>query len=158
MNTTVVRQTDLALVKADEWTDGSSFDFDPVIAGASGKYRLSVTNNGPSSSTGFSIVDTLPSGFTFTASGSDPNCVAGGGNTVVCTRATDLANGASAHFIIAYTANASIPDSTIKQNTATVTKSDSDTELAGDLANNTDAEDTTVIARADLQVEKNDDI
>ena len=157
VNTTVVRQTDLALVKADEWTDGSSFDFDPVIAGANGKYRLSVTNNGPSSSSGFSIVDTLPSGFTFTSSGSDPNCVAGGGNTVVCTRATDLANGASTHFIIAYTANASIPDGTIKQNTATVTKADSDTELAGDLVNNTDTEDTTVIARADLQVEKSDD-
>ena len=35
-------------------------------------------------------------------------------------------------------------------NTATVTKAAADTELAGDLANNTDDEDTTVNAVADL--------
>src|SRR5688572_13865943 len=40
-------------------------DADPVVAGSLITYSLDVRNSGPSSSTGFSVVDTLPSGTTF---------------------------------------------------------------------------------------------
>ena len=64
-------------------------------------------------------------------------------------RTSDLASGASASFVIAYDVDAGIPDGTVKTNTATVTKAAADTELAGDLANNTDTEDTLIGKRVD---------
>ncbi len=57
-------------------------------------YTLSVTNNGPDSSTGLvTVTDTLPAGLTATAiNGTGWNCVLG---TLTCTRSDSLANGAS---------------------------------------------------------------
>ena len=144
---TVIREADLVVTKTDEW---STFDYDPVIAGTNGAYLLTVHNGGPSSSTGFTLTDTLPAGFTFSASGSDPDCAAGLGNTVVCSRTSDLAAGADATFVVAYAADRSIAEGTVLTDSATVVGIDGDPAPANDTATET----TTVIARADLSIAK----
>ena len=136
----------------DEWTAN---DHDPVIAGLGGAYQLTVHNGGPSNATlGFTVTDTLPAGFTFTATGSSTACVAGAGNTVVCTATADLAPGADAVYVIALTAAASIADGAVLTNSATVAVVAGDTD--DDATNNTDTETTTVQRHADLGITKSD--
>ena len=55
--TNVVRKADLAISKSDAP--------DPVVAGTNLVYTLTVTNNGPSSLSGFTVSDTLPSDVTY---------------------------------------------------------------------------------------------
>ena len=148
---TVAAGSDLALTKVDEWTEGpNSFDFDPVFAGSSGMYRLTVTNNGPSPSTGFTITDTLPSGFTFTSTGSSLGCTSVDGTTVTCVSSGVLANGASAHFFIAYDVDSTIPNGTVKTNSASVTG----TPVDATPGNNSSVQDTTIIEDVDLEITK----
>ena len=145
--TDVIRKADLAVTKTDEWAGN---DHDPVIAGTDGAYLLTVTNAGPSSSSGFSVTDTLPTGFTFVAAGSDGACAAGLGNTVVCTRLPDLAVGDFTTYRINYHAAPSIADGTVLTDTATVVGDDPDPNSAND----SDDEETTVNREADLLVTK----
>ena len=58
-------ETDLAIVKAG--------NVDPVDAGDPLTYTLTVTNNGPDSAAGVSVVDTLPSDVTFVSGNVDGN-------------------------------------------------------------------------------------
>ena len=76
---------------------------DPVIAGNNQIYTITVTNNGPSTATNVSLVDTLPSSVTFTSS------------SIVCNVVTlmlncslgDLANAALSTITINVTPNTS---------------------------------------------------
>ncbi len=71
---------------------------DPVIGGAEVTYTLTVTNDGPSASSNFRVVDTLPAAASYVA-----NSFSGGGwsfnaGTMTATHAGSLAVGASASF------------------------------------------------------------
>ena len=51
-----VLETDLTVDKSDDGTD--------AVAGGNYAYNIDVTNNGPSDSSGGSVSDTLPAGWT----------------------------------------------------------------------------------------------
>jgi uncharacterized repeat protein (TIGR01451 family) len=124
--TAVNPAADLAITKADST--------DPVKVRQPLTYRLTVTNSGPSSATGVTVTDTLPSGVTFgSASASQGSC--SGTSTVTCALGT-LGNGASATVTITVTPTAT--------GTLTNTASVQGTEADPNTANNTDAESTTV--------------
>jgi uncharacterized repeat protein (TIGR01451 family) len=122
-----------------------------VVAGEQGRYLITVTNNGPSSSSGFTVTDTLPAGTTYVDADSDTACNAGiVTGTVVCTQTADLADGASATFVIAYTADSTLADDATLTNSVAVDGEDTDDNTAND----TDSEDTTVVREADLSITK----
>src|SRR6476619_5172300 len=94
-----------------------------AIAGTSYDYTLTVKNNGSSDNVGgYSVSDTLPTGTTFQASGSDSDCSAVA-QTVTCTNTTGLANGATETFVDHVSLAASVADATVLSNSATVSSS-----------------------------------
>jgi uncharacterized repeat protein (TIGR01451 family) len=116
-----VYKPDLSVTKADS--------SDPVVAGDTLTYTLTITNNGPSEATGVTLADILPNSVTFgSATPSKGSC--SGTSTVICDLGT-LANSASATVTIIVTptqvrliTNAAIvmgnePDSNIANNLAT---------------------------------------
>ncbi|MEM7052158.1 MAG: CHRD domain-containing protein [Acidobacteriota bacterium] len=138
--TTVTAATDLALTKADS--------ADPAIAGQNLTYTLTVTNNGPSDSSGATISDPLPAGTTFVSS---PDGCGEAGGTVTCPVGA-LASGASTSVAFTVTIGASVTGSL--SNTATVTANESDPTSGNDSA----TEATAVTASADLALSKDDDL
>ena len=89
-STTLVTAGDLRLAK--------SATPDPVVGGAEVTYTLTVTNDGPSVSTNFRVVDTLPAATSYVT-----NSFAGSGwtlnsGTMTATHAGSLAVGASSSF------------------------------------------------------------
>ena len=119
---------------------------DPVLLGSDLTYTLTVTNKGPSTGTGVSLIDTLPAGVSFVSSvPSQGNC--SGTSTVTCGLGT-LSSGDSATVTIVVTPN-STGDIT---NTASVTGNEGDPGI-GD---NTASEVNTVNMAADLSVTKTD--
>ncbi|MGV8040077.1 MAG: lamin tail domain-containing protein [Thermoanaerobaculaceae bacterium] len=129
-------QVDLSITKTDSP--------DPVLAGGSITFTLSVTNNGSAPAFNVTVTDTLPAGVTYgTASGAGWTCNHASG-VVTCTRPA-LALGAAPDITITVTAPL---EGTTLSNTATVTCPLADPQAA----NNTDTEDTTVTAVADLSV------
>jgi uncharacterized repeat protein (TIGR01451 family) len=139
-STTVNPVADLALTKSD--------GPDPVEAAESLTYTLSVSNAGPSGADSLTVTDTLPAGVTFvSADGSGWSCGETAG-VVTCTRAA-LAVGAAPDITIQVTA---IDNGGIIENTATVGSLTDDPNSSND----TDIEQTTVNARADLSIVKSD--
>src|SRR5207302_500542 len=136
----VNKSADLSITKSDSP--------DPVTAGGTLTYTLSVSNAGPSTAANVSVSDTLPAGVTFvSATGSGWTCSQAGG-VVTCTRAS-LAPGAAPAITIVVTAPSE--GGTIT-NTATVSSSTNDANTG----NNTATETTTVTASADLSITKSD--
>lgn len=123
---------------------------DPVRAGESTEFRISVTNAGPSTADLVQVVDTLPSGLLATAaSGTDWTCDVGVGATVTCERAT-LLPGATAVIDVTAIAQSWVPDGTTLTNSATT----STTTPGDDPDDNTATSDVDVIAEADLAITK----
>ncbi|MFI2212474.1 hypothetical protein ACH47A_22570, partial [Streptomyces sp. NPDC020141] len=115
-----------------------------VTAGGAVSYTITVTNNGPDNSTGWTLADPIPANLTNAAT-TTPGCTVAGGN-LNCTGGP-LANGASTDVTL--TGNAA-PNATSIVNTATVTGDDPDPNPD----NNTDTVTTTVNRSADLAVDK----
>jgi uncharacterized repeat protein (TIGR01451 family) len=137
-DTTVSASADLSLTKSDA--------ADPVVAGESLTYTISVGNAGPSTAANVSVADTLPASVTFvSASGTGWSCTEASG-IVTCTRAS-LAVGAAPDITIEVTAGL---DAGTLNNSAQVS-SDTDDPDSG---NDSDSEETTVTASADLGVTK----
>jgi uncharacterized repeat protein (TIGR01451 family) len=121
---------------------------DPVNAGATLTYTLSVNNAGPSMATSVTVTDTLPGGVTFgNATGSGWSCGENSG-VVTCTRA-NLGVGAAPNIVITVTAPANGGNIT---NNAGVTSTTTDANPG----NNTTSADTTVTPVADLSITKTD--
>jgi len=122
---------------------------DPVTAGNNLTYTLTVGNGGPSTAQDVVVTDTLPAGTTLVSA------VGGTGSTVcaevqlgiVSCEVGDLDPGDSETIFITVHVASSVPDGTILHNTAAAT---SPTDPDGAQA----TADTTVIARADLWMEK----
>ncbi|GAB4184804.1 MAG: hypothetical protein Tsb002_08100 [Wenzhouxiangellaceae bacterium] len=135
-STTVGGEADLSIVKVD--------DIDPVIAGNTLTYTLTVNNAGPSDAQNVSVIDTLPAGVTFvstTGCAEDPN------GLPTCTLGTIVAGGSAS-----YSVTVSVDATTTGTITNTATVSSSTTDPNG--GNNTATEPTTVNASADVAVVK----
>ena len=122
---------------------------DPVTAGANLTYTLTVGNGGPSTAVDVVVTDTLPAGTTLVSA------VGGTGSTVcaevalgiVSCEVGDLDPGETETIFITVKVDPSVPDGTVLHNTAVAT-SPTDPDGASAFA------DTTVVARADLWMEK----
>lgn len=125
-----------------------------VISGSTVTYQLVVTNNGPGTSNGIFLTDPLPVGMTFdSCSTSQGTCTgpAVGANGTVVANLGSIPNPGFALVTIVATVTA--PGGTSLINTAVVSSGTADPALA----NNTDAETTSVSAApagADLSVVK----
>lgn len=117
---------------------------DPVTETEELTYTVTVNNSGPSDATDVTLTDTLPSGVTFESA--TPPCGEAGG--IVTCNLGALANGANAtvEIVVRPTAPGRIA------NTVAVTANETDLNQA----DNTDAEDTDVVAASDLLVVKTD--
>lgn len=79
----------------------------PLIPGNAVQYQVSVTNNGPSTASGFSIEDALPGGLMLNGvSGSGWDCGDTSGNTAACTYPGALAPTGTASVTVFATATA----------------------------------------------------
>ena len=137
-STTSRQAADLALTKSAPAT---------VIPGSALAWTLNVTNNGPATSNGAQVTDTLPAGVTFVSA--SPGCAFATG-TVTCTLGT-LVNGAGTSLTINVTVNAPYTGANPLVNSATVTTVN---EIDTVPANNTGSASTTVTAQADLAITK----
>jgi uncharacterized repeat protein (TIGR01451 family) len=142
--TTVTAQADVSVTKTDSP--------DPVAAGAELTYTLKVSNAGPSTATDVVLTDNLPEEVSFlsaTISGGTGTCASLGGGTISCDL-NDLDPGGSVSVIIKVQVAASVPDGTTITDFANATSAADDP----DPGNNTVSEDTLVVARADLWIDK----
>ncbi|MFC1600368.1 Calx-beta domain-containing protein, partial [Patescibacteria group bacterium] len=143
-DTTIVVETDFAIEK--------TANLDSVVAGADNlTYYLSVTNNGPSDSTGYSVVDTLPAGTTFLSS--NPSCTEAPTGTITCDMGP-LAAGetlATPIEITVHVESYASPNEDL-YNEATVYPNETDPNPD----DNTDDETTPVNTNADLGIEISD--
>ena len=128
---TVVPQADLAVAKSD--------GPDPVAPGGLLVYTIVATNLGPAPSPGTAVTDPLPAGTSFVSA--SPGCTHAAG-LVSCALGT-LGASASATVTIVVAVGPSVTGTLT--NTATVSGGATDPFAA----NNTDAETTTVVFRAD---------
>ncbi len=145
-NTSTVRDpvhpaADLELTKVHQGT---------FVAGSTGTYHFTVTNNGPSvASAAIQVVDQLEPELTFLSDDSpDWSCSATAGGLLTCTRASSLAVGDTSEFGISVgIASAHVGD---VLNTATVSSPTDDPHLP----NNTSDDSTGVTLEADLGIVK----
>lgn len=133
-NTVVTPTTtapDLGITKSDS--------ADPVNAGDSFNYIITVNNGGTAEAKNVVLTDTLPAGVTYVSSTSSCSHVSG---TVTCNLG-DLAVGASTNVTITVQTAASTVEETMVTNTARVT---SDTPENPDTLPNTASENTRIVA------------
>ena len=135
-DTDVIARTDLSTTKTTLTT--------PILAGTTATFQVAVTNNGPSTATNVAASDTLPPGFTFTATGSSAGCAAG----VTCSAGT-LLPGETATFTIVADVGAAVADGTWT-NTATATGDQIDPDAGNDTAIST----IDIQQQADVQIVK----
>ena len=140
-NTVLTPQTDLAIVKDDA---GATF-----VPGSNITYTLTVTNNGPSDSTGGTVTDVLPAGVTFVSS--PTGCTEAGG-TVTCT-VPALAN--TANFVHTFIVMVDAGQTATIINTATVAANETDPVAANDSA----SEATPLLGvETDMSISKDDGV
>lgn len=131
---------DLSVSKSD--------DADPVMAGDTLIYTVQVDNAGPLDATGVVVTDTLPAGVTFVSTAGcaeDPNGVP------TCSLGTILSGG-STQFTVTVNVDADTSGTIINRVDV------SGNEVDPNPSNNSDIEDTMVLAEADLSITKLDSI
>jgi uncharacterized repeat protein (TIGR01451 family) len=130
---------------------------DPVVAGETLTYMLSVSNAGPSIAPNVMVDDVLPSWVSVVSfTPSQGSCIAGDpGEPLEPFRCEfgDLAASASATVTLVVLVNPSTPDGTILTNNAVVSSENADP----DEGDNVVTESTTVAAEADLVITKTSD-
>lgn len=140
-STTVNKQVDLRITKVD--------NTDPLVAGASLTYTITVFNDGPSQATNVSVNDILPAGVTFTSATASQGTATNNNGTITGALGT-INSGSSATITVVV---ATLPTlRTNLTNTATVTA----TETEINATNNTATATTTVNAAIDLAITKTD--
>jgi uncharacterized repeat protein (TIGR01451 family)/fimbrial isopeptide formation D2 family protein len=121
---------------------------DAAVAGTAVTYTLVVTNNGPGTAIGVSLVDTLPPNVTYVSSTASQGSCAGPA-PVTCTIGS-LASGANATIGITVLTSSALPAINPMVNSATVTATSTDP----DPSNNTAVQPTTIIAGTDIAITK----
>ncbi|NND74623.1 MAG: DUF11 domain-containing protein [Ilumatobacter sp.] len=132
------RNADLSISKSDSP--------DPVQAGSSLTYTVTVTNDGPDDAADVVVTDTLPAGVSNAVTS---GCVEDPNGTPGCTLGT-IAAGTSKSYTI--TVDVDAGTSGTITNAASVTSSTNDP----DPSDNSTSEDTLVVAEADLSITKSD--
>jgi len=131
-------------------------DTDPVVAGTSTSFTLTVRNEGPSDADSVRVVDDLPAGLTATAASGDGWDCDVAGTQVVCTRdtlaATESGTTTSTIDVTARVGSA-VPDGTTLTNEARVSTS----TPGDDPDDDADEADVDVVAHADLSLTKTHD-
>jgi uncharacterized repeat protein (TIGR01451 family) len=133
----ITTQADLSISLADSP--------DPVIAGQTLTYTLTIANSGPSDAQAVSVADVLPaglSGATFAVDGGSSAAWSGS------TSLGSLAAGASSVVVISATVAPATPAATVLTDGATVSSTTTDPNAANDIATT----DTTVTTQADLSI------
>jgi uncharacterized repeat protein (TIGR01451 family) len=141
--TTVNREVDLRVTKVD--------NPDPVVAGNSLVYSITVFNDGPSDASGVTVTDVLPAGVTFTSVAPSQGTAAHNGGTVTANLG-NLPAGTSATVTLTV---ATLP--TVRgtiTNTVSVTGNETDPNPANNSATATTAVNTDV----DLAITKTDNV
>ena len=137
-----IPHADLYLTKIDE--------HDPIVAGETETYSIRVFNDGPDASTGYSVIDNLPSGVTFvSATSADGTCNESSG--VVTCEMDGLAVDGEADITITVTIDS--------QTSGIITNSvdiEGGNENDPDTNNNSDEEQTTVVAPGEIGSSKVD--
>ena len=141
VTTALLYRADLALAKTD--------DPDPATAGEGLTFTITAVNHGPSDAVGVVVADVLPPGVTFL--GSTPSQGVYTDTSGVWNVGT-LPAGGDVTLAIAVTANASLTDGAVLNNSAVITGTYVD-PISG---NNSAAISTTVRRVADLSVAKSD--
>jgi len=101
---------------------------DIVTTGDNVTYKITATNNGPSTANSVVVTDNLPSSVTFVSCSSTGSGVCGGsGNNRTVTFAS-LASGASETITLVATVDCSLTDGTIVSNTATISSTTPDND------------------------------
>ena len=141
-DTTVIVVTDLWVTKTD--------DQDPVFAGTNLKYVITVGNNGPSTATMVTLIDSLPAETSWVKTkvlGGAAACLQSGANPdeVTCTLA-DLGPGDTFVVVITVLVDPLVPDGTTITNLAEV--------FLDGVLDTSASEDTEVAASADLWIDK----
>ena len=142
-DTLVAASADLIITKSDS--------ADPVTAGTAMSYLLTVTNIGPSNATGVIVVDVLPAGVTLASATPDQGSCVEVSGTVTCSLGT-IADGGVVNITIAVTVDPDVAGGTTLSNGASVSSATSDPVVL----NNSDSEDTDVVAIADVGITKTD--
>jgi uncharacterized repeat protein (TIGR01451 family) len=138
-----VEAADLSVTKSDTP--------DPAVAGAEIDYTITVNNSGPGEAGNVVMSDTLPAGVSFVSSNpGSPDCTAAG-SAVICDLG-DMAGGATRNVSITVLVDADL----VFNNGGPVTVTN-DVVVASptpdpDTSNNGAAEDTLVLAQADLEI------
>jgi uncharacterized repeat protein (TIGR01451 family) len=134
--TAVVSEADLAIAKVDET--------DPVVAGTSEVYTVTVTNAGPSDAADVVVTETLPMGLTLT---STTGCAEDPGGAPTCSLGL-VPTGGEASFTVTVDVDPAARGTLT--NSVSVATSSTDPNLADNSAD----EDTTVSALVDLVLVK----
>ncbi len=129
--TTVMPQADLSITKSDSP--------DPIVTGQNVTYTLTVSNAGPSDSTGVTVTDTLPANLTFVSCNSTGGGTCGGSGNARTVSFTSIPAGGSATITFVATVNCNVANGTVITNTATVAATTAD----GNPANNSATATTT---------------
>lgn len=137
--TDITPRVDLQIVKSD--------DPDPVVAGETLTYSLTVTNSGPSDATAVTVTDTLPSGVTFDSAMSSQGTFSNSNGTITF-EVGNLARDASAELTVVVTVDPDFRGTLTNSATATA----DEIELTPE--NNSTTIDTAVEAEVDLQITK----
>ncbi|MCH8991827.1 MAG: DUF11 domain-containing protein, partial [Acidobacteria bacterium] len=144
-DTRITREADLSVTKTDSP--------DPVVAGETLTYTITVTNLGPSDASGVTVTDLLPAEATFVSSTpGSPDCAHSAG--VVTCDLGGIAAGDSATVTITVTTDPSLAEGATITNTASAAATEPDPATANDSV----TEDTTITREADLSIAKSDDI
>ena len=127
---------------------------DPVVAGSTITYAISVTNAGPDAASSTSLSDTTPAGTTFVsvtpgAGWTCPPLPVGGTGTQICANPSVPVGTSTITLVLSVAA--ATPNGTIITNTASVASPDDAVT-----ANNSASATTTVSAGANLRVLKSD--
>ena len=141
----VQASADLLSVKID--------DTDPVVAGNTLTYTITITNNGPDTAENVTLIESFPSELQDTKYYSLDNgatWIQFTANSSLILNLGSLSSGAFKTILIKGTVKPSTPEGTVISNTATVTTTTHDPNQN----NNTDTEETTVTTQADISVTK----
>jgi uncharacterized repeat protein (TIGR01451 family) len=136
---TVISPADLSITKTDSP--------DPVTAGGTLTYTLTINNDGSGDATDVIVTDTLPAGVTFDPATSSPGCTEAVPGVVTCDLG-DLANGASATVTIVVMVDPAATCGSTLTNTAEVVSNESDP----DPGDNSASIDTTITCPAELNI------